>query len=85
MTIRKVFIKDCHKVSITMNYLAKLLCNTGGRSMISILFIGMIVSLFIILSYALCRASDEADRMFGYKTMSRDHEMTHEGDDKNLK
>ena len=52
--------------------------------MISILFIGMIVSLFIILSYALCRASDEADRMFGYKTMSEDREITHEGYDKDL-
>ena len=52
--------------------------------MISILFIGMIVSLFIILSYALCRASDEAYRMFGYKTMSRDHEMTYEDDHKSL-
>ena len=52
--------------------------------MISILFIGMIVSLFIILSYALCRASDEADRMFGYKTMSRDHEMTYEDDHNSL-
>ena len=52
--------------------------------MISILFIGMIVSLFIILSYALCRASDEADSIFGHKTMNEDREITHEGYDKDL-
>lgn len=47
-------------------------------------FVGMIVSLFIILSYALCRASDEADSMFGYNNMSEDREITHEGYDKDL-
>lgn len=47
-------------------------------------FVGMIVSLFIILSYSLCRASDEADSIFGHKTMNEDREITHEGDDKDL-
>ncbi|MCR0336013.1 hypothetical protein MKA38_09060 [[Clostridium] innocuum] len=52
--------------------------------MISILIIGMIVFLFVLLSYALCRASDEGDSIFGYKTMSKDYEMTHEDDHKTL-
>ncbi|MFQ9725600.1 MAG: hypothetical protein ACLRY6_22565, partial [[Clostridium] innocuum] len=57
---------------------------TGGGSIMLMFFVGMIVSLFIILSYSLCRASDEADSMFGYKTMSEDREITHEGYDKDL-
>lgn len=54
--------------------------NKGGREMISILFIGMIVSLFIPLSYALCRASDEGERSFGYKEgqNGKEEEMTDE-------
>ena len=48
--------------------------------MISILFIGMIVSLFIPLTYALCRASDEGERSFGYKEgqNGKEEEMTDE-------
>ncbi|MCR0262517.1 hypothetical protein MKC73_01205 [[Clostridium] innocuum] len=48
--------------------------------MIAILIIGMIVSLFVLLSYALCKASAEGDRCFGYSEgrNEKEEEMTDE-------
>ena len=48
--------------------------------MISICFIGMIISIFVLLSYALCKASAEGDRRFGYGEgrNEKEEEMTDE-------
>ena len=49
--------------------------------MMWMILMGIFLVLCSIFPYALCKASDEAERMFGYENMDEGHEMIQEDKD----